>query len=224
MKSKTNKSGYVFLTKSEASAKEVLALTFTTYSYKFLTEHLHLWLNHLTEHSDAEILFERLDEILDDHSAIELMEPDRYMKGVGINRYARYVALFIFLLAVVHNSWTIYGEAIVQKKENAWEIDTAAEASLNLNYLIEDSDIQLVQQTLAEAIIRTTGSAYYQYFWNTIKRSKTTIDETMSRMRSDPDLVTHKNEMVLFFSLRCFIDSTFYFFGNRGNIHPDGSR
>jgi hypothetical protein len=49
MKSKTNKSGYVFLTKSEATAREVLALTFTTYSYEFLTKHLHFWLNYLTE-------------------------------------------------------------------------------------------------------------------------------------------------------------------------------
>jgi len=215
MKDKTNKSGYVFLTKSVESAKEVLALTFTTYRYEFLTEHLHLWLNHVTQHPDAEILYERLDVILENHSTLELMEQDCCLKGIGQNRYAKFVGLFIFLLQLVRHSYKVYGNAIRQKKENAWEMNKASATYRQLTRLVKTNEVQLVQQTLLEAIIRTTGRDYYEYFLNSLKRSKKRNDLALSQMENDPEVAIHKNEMVVFVSLRCFIDSSFYLFGKK---------
>lgn len=172
MKDKTNKSGYVFLTKSEASAREVLGLTFITYAYEFLTEHLHMWLNHLTEHPDAEILFERLDEILENQSTSELMKQDCYLEGIGQNSYARFVGLFIFLLQLVRYSYKVYGKTIRKKKENAWEMKKSSATYRKLIRLVKTNDVQLVQQTLLESIIRTTGKDYYQYFLKSLTQSK----------------------------------------------------
>jgi hypothetical protein len=145
------------------------------------------------------------------------MEPGCCIKGIGKNRFARFVGLFIFLLTLVQYSWTVYGEAIRQKKEDAWDIDTASEAYVNLKQLIQHNDVQQVQQTLLEAIICTTGEGYYQYFLNSLKRSKKRNDLALSQMENDPEVAIHKNEMVVFVSLRCFIDSSFYLFGRRGN-------
>ncbi|MDE3183970.1 MAG: hypothetical protein KGM16_11180 [Bacteroidota bacterium] len=217
MKDKTNKSWYVFLTKSEASAREVLALTFTTYTYEFLKEHLHMWLNHLTEHPDAEILFERLDEILENQSTSELMKQDCYLEGIGQNSYARFVGLFIFLLQLVRCSYKVYGKTIRKKKENAWEMKKSSATYRKLIRLVKTNDVQLVQQTLLESIIRTTGRDYYQYFLKSLTRSIKRNDPALLQMEKDPDVAIHKNEIVVFVSLRCFIDSSFFLFGRRGN-------
>ena len=217
MKSKTNKSPYVFLTKSEAIAKDVLGLTFETYSYEFLSYQLHLWLQEITRGEDAEVLFERLDEILENYSTRELMDPYFNIKGIGINPYLRFVGLFIFLLVLVKSSWMVYGEAIQQKKENAWNMGTSSEAYRELTQMIQCGDVQVVQQTLAEVLIRTTGKGYYQYFLNILKQNKPGIEETLLEMENDPDLRIHKNEMVLFVSIRCFIDSSFFLFGENGD-------
>ena len=206
-------SGYVFLTKSVASAKEVLGLTFTTYTYEFLTEHLHMWLNRVTEDPEAKILFEKLDMLLENHTTRELMEPECCLEGIGQNRYARFVGLFIFLLQLVRDSWKIYGKAVRQNQKNAWRINKSSINYRRLVQLVKTNDVQLVQQTLLEAIISITGSGYYQYFLNSLKRSEQKHDVALTEMGKDPDIALHKNEMVLFVSFRCFVDSTFFLFG-----------
>jgi hypothetical protein len=209
-------SGYVFLTKSVATAKEVLGLTFRTYSYEFLTEHLHMWLNRVTEDPEAEILFENLDMLLENHTTRELMEPERCLEGIGQNRYARFVGLFIFLLQLVRDSWKIYGKALRQRQKNAWQMNKSSINYRRWVQLIKTNDVQLVQQTLLEAIISITGSGYYQYFLNSLKRSEQKHDLALTEIGKDPDIALHKNEMVLFVSFRCFVDSTFFLVNSEG--------
>lgn len=206
-------SGYVFLTKTVASAKEVLGLTFSTYSYEFLTEHLHEWLHRVTQHPDAEILYEKLDMLLEKNTTRELMEPDCCPEGIGRNKYARFMGLFIFLIQLVRDSWKVYGKAIRQNQENAWSMNKTSTNYRNLLRLIKTNDVQLVHQTLLDAIISITGRGYYQYFLNSLKRSEKRHGHVLAEMETDPDVAPYKHEMVMFVSFRCFIDSSFFLFG-----------
>lgn len=209
------KHSYVFLTKTTTNAQTILGLTFEIYGYETLNDSLYEWLHNLTKDAKADILFDNIEEILKKYTINELLSPSCVIEGIGTKRYTRFIALFIFLILLVQYSWDVYGKAIEQKKENAWDINTTSENYSTLSEYISNTDILLVQHTLKEALLCTIDKDYYHLFFNSLNAPNATPEENLSKMENDPELSLYKKDMVLFVALRCFIDSSFFLFGSQ---------